>query len=268
MKIGLIGTGNMGGAIMRGYTSAYPGEGANCNIYDVSFEAAQKLQSLTGAHVTQSVSELIKKSDLIIMAIKPYHYSNVLPLIAACDLTDKTIMTIAAGVSISKIQEALGPEVPIVRIMPNTPALVLMGMTAVCSNGKVEPSMFKATLELLSSFGKVIEIENEELIHAVIGASGSSPAYAYMFIDAIAKASVKEGLKYEDALVFAAQSVMGAAKMVLESGVDPVSLREAVCSPNGTTIEAVHKLQENGFENCVEEAVHAACDRSREMTKE
>ena len=268
MKIGLIGTGNMGGAIMRGYTCAYPAEASHCSIYDVSAEAAEKLQSLTGANIAESVQELVHVSDLIIMAIKPYHYDDVLPLIAACDLKDKTIMTIAAGISIAKIQDALGPDVPIVRIMPNTPALVLMGMSAVCSNGKVDPAMYKSTLDVLTSFGKVIEIESEELIHAVIGASGSSRAYAYMFIDALAKASEKEGLKYEDALVCAAQSVMGAAKMVLESGVDPVSLREAVCSPKGTTIEAVHKLQENGFEKCVEEAVHAACDRSREMTKE
>lgn len=106
------------------------------------------------------------------------------------------------------------------------------------------------------------------MVHAVIGASGSSPAYAYMFIDAIAKASQAEGLAYEDALIFAAQSVMGASKMVMESGMDPTALRIAVCSPNGTTIEAVHKLQENGFEQCVGEAVHAAAERSREMSKE
>ena len=268
MKIGLIGTGNMGGAILRGYTSVYPNEAAHCNIYDVSAEAANKLKELTGANIKPSVQELVEASDVIIMAVKPYHYKDVLPLIAECELKAKTIITIAAGVSIAKVEEALGSDVAVVRIMPNTPALVLMGMTAVCNNGKVEKTAYESIMMLLSSFGKVIEIEDEELIHAVIGASGSSPAYTYMFIDAIARASEKEGLKYEDALVSAAQSVMGSAKMVLESGIDPVSLREAVCSPNGTTIEAVHKLQENGFEKCVEEAVHAACERSREMTKE
>lgn len=268
MRIGMIGTGNMGGAIMRGYTAVYPNEVAHCNIYDVSVEAANKLKSLTGVNIKLSVQELVGASDLVILAVKPYHYKDVLPLIAECDLKAKVIMTIAAGVSIAKIEEALGADVPIVRIMPNTPALVLMGMTAVCSNGKVKAETFQSIMELLSSFGKVIEIADEELIHAVIGASGSSPAYGYMFIDAIAKASEKEGLKYEDALVFAAQSIMGAAKMVLESGIDPVALREAVCSPNGTTIEAVYKLQGNGFEACIEEAVHAACERSREMSKE
>lgn len=268
MKIGLIGTGNMGGAILRGYTSAYPERARDCHIYDVNAEAADALKKLTQANVQTSVQALVEASDLVVMAVKPYHYNDVLPLIAACDLKKKTIMSIAAGVEIAKIQEALGADVPIVRIMPNTPALVLMGMTAVFSNGKVEKQTFEDVMDLLASFGKVIEIEDEELIHAVIGASGSSPAYTYMFIDAIARASEKEGLQYEDALVSAAQTVMGAAKMVLESGVDPVALREAVCSPHGTTIEAVHKLQENGFERSVAEAVHAACERSREMTRE
>jgi pyrroline-5-carboxylate reductase len=268
MKIGLIGAGNMGGAMLRGYIAAYPAEACNCAVYDLSPQAAEKIKTATGAVVQPSIAGLAAFSDLIIIAVKPYHYKDVLPLIAACDLEGKTIMTIAAGISIAVVQEALGKEIPIVRIMPNTPALVLMGMTAVCSNGKVQDAVFDDIMSLLSSFGKAIQIESEEQIHAVIGASGSSPAYAYMFIDAIAKASEKEGLKYEDALMFASQSVMGAAKMILETGVDPVALREAVCSPNGTTIEAVHKLQGNGFEDCVGEAVHAAAERSREMTKE
>ena len=268
MKIGLIGTGNMGGAILRGYTSAHPNEAENCYIYDLNAEAAEKLQALTGAAIVGSIAEVVQNADLTIIAVKPYHYDNVLPLIVACDLSEKTIMTIAAGITIDKVEKTLGTETPIIRIMPNTPAGVLAGMTAVWQNGKVDKAVFDSVMELLSSFGKAIEIDDEEQVHAVIGASGSSPAYAYMFIDAIAKASEKEGLRYEDALVFAAQSVMGAAKMVMESGMDPTSLRIAVCSPNGTTSEAVHKLQENGFERNVEEAVHAAAERSREMSQE
>ncbi len=268
MKIGLIGAGNMGGAMLRGYIAAYPAQAGQCAVYDLNSEAAEKIKDITGAMIQPSIQALVDGSDLVIMAVKPYHYKDVLPLIAACDLKGKTIMTIAAGIPIATVQSALGENTPIVRIMPNTPALVLCGMTAVCSNGKVDQSVFQDIMTFLSSFGKAIEIADEELIHAVIGASGSSPAYAYMFIDAIAKASEKEGLNYQDALMFAAQSVMGAAKMVLETGVDPVALRVAVCSPNGTTIEAVHTLQDNGFENCVEEAVHAAAERSREMTRE
>ena len=268
MKIGMIGTGNMGGAILRGYTGAHPDQAGNCFIYDLNADAAKTLQSLTGAVIAASVAQVVQEADLTIIAVKPYHYDDVLPLIAACDLAGKTIMTIAAGITIQRVESVLGSDTPIIRIMPNTPAGVLAGMTAVWKNRKVEPSVFESVMELLSSFGKAIEIDDEEKVHAVIGASGSSPAYADMFIDAIAKASEAEGLRYEDALVFAAQSVMGAAKMVMESGSDPVSLRVAVCSPNGTTIEAVHKLQENGFERCVAEAVHAAAERSREMSQE
>lgn len=268
MKVGLIGTGNMGGAIIRGYTGAHPEEARNCFIYDLNREAAEKLRSLTGAVIVSSISELVQGADLTIIAVKPYHYDDVLPLIGACDLKGKTIMTIAAGIPIARVEKALGKDKPIIRIMPNTPAGVLCGMTAVWRNPNVDPAVFESVMGLLSSFGKAIEIDEEEKIHAVIGASGSSPAYAYMFIDAIAKASQAEGLSYEDALVFAAQSVMGAAKMVMESGSDPTELRIAVCSPNGTTIEAVRKLQSNGFEACIAEAVHAAAERSREMSRE
>lgn len=141
MKIGLIGTGNMGGAIMRGYTSAHPNEVNNCYIYNVHPESANKLKELTGVNIKPSIKELVEASDVIIMAIKPYHYQEILPFLAECELKTKTIMTIAAGISMAKIEEALGSDVAVVRIMPNTPAMVLMGMTAVWNNGKVKKAL-------------------------------------------------------------------------------------------------------------------------------
>lgn len=268
MKIGLIGTGNMGGAILKGYAAAHPERGKQCFVYDVSASAAQALSDATGAVICGSIHELVAQADLTIIAVKPFHYDDVLPDIASCDLSGKTIMSIAAGITIDRLEQALGSDTPIVRIMPNTPAAVQCGMTAVWRNRHVSPDVFGEVMDMLSSFGKAIEFDDEEQIHAVIGAGGSSPAYAYMFIDAIAKASAKEGMSYEDALLFSAQAVMGAAKMVMESGSDPTELRIAVCSPNGTTIEAVQTLQNNGFERCVEEAVQAAARRSREMSLE
>jgi len=268
MKIGLIGTGNMGGAILKGYVAAHPGLGRNCYVYDVNSAAAQTLSGETNAVVAESIEDLTKISDLVIIAVKPFHYDDVLPEIVSCDLTGKTIISIAAGVTIDRLERSLGSETAIVRIMPNTPAAVQCGMTAVWKNKNVNPSDFQEVMQLLHSFGKALEFEDEEQVHAVIGAGGSSPAYAYMFIDAIAKASAQEGMRYEDALLFSAQAVMGAAKMVMESGSDPTALRIAVCSPNGTTIEAVQTLQNNGFEACVAEAVQAAAKRSREMSNE
>lgn len=268
MNIGLIGTGNMGSAILQGYIAAHPNRANQCFIYDVSDEAAKALQERTGAVIVQSVEEVVRRSDATILAVKPFHYDDVLPKISTVDLSGKTLISIAAGITIPRLAQALGEQVAIVRIMPNTPASVGCGMTAVWRNEHVTQEVFEEVMELLASFGKAMEFDDEEQIHAVIGAGGSSPAYAYMFIDAIAKASAEEGMSYEDALLFSAQAVMGAAKMVLESGQDPVSLRIAVCSPKGTTIEAVETLQKNGFEECVAEAVRAAAKRSREMSAE
>jgi len=151
--------------------------------------------------------------------------------------------------------------------MPNTAAMVNEAMVAVCRNNNVGDIEFEEVFKLFKAIGLAEEI-SEDLIHCVIGVSGSSPAYTYMYIDALAKAAVENGMEKKQAIIFAAQAVLGAAKMVLETGIDPVQLRINVCSPGGATIEAVNLLKENGFEKKIKEGFQAAVDKSKLMVKQ
>ena len=173
----------------------------------------------------------------------------------------------AAGVSIDFIENIIGKELVIIRIMPNTPAKVGEAMVAMCRNANVDDDSFGKAKRIFDSIGRAEEVE-EDLIDCVIGVSGSSPAYTYMYIEALVAAAAENGMEPEKARIFAAQSVLGAAKMVLESPESLEQLRINVCSPNGTTIEAVEKLFENGFMDKVKEGFQAAVDRSVEMTAE
>ena len=172
----------------------------------------------------------------------------------------------AAGISIGFIEKFLGEDARIIRIMPNTPAQVGEAMTAVSRNENVDDQIYPAILEIFRGIGKAEDVP-EEQIDCVIGVSGSSPAYTYMYIDALAKAAVKNGMEPKKAREFAAQAVFGAAKMVLESDETPEQLRINVCSPGGTTIEAVKVLEEEGFRAAIMKAAQAAFSKSIELGK-
>lgn len=266
MRIGFIGTGNMGGAIIKGYIAANPREAENVFAFDKDQEKLQQMTAELGLRPCQSIEQLVKSSDTVIIAVKPNVYEMVLPEIEA-SLTDmQIVVSMAAGISIQFMESFLGNQAKIIRIMPNTPAMVKESMTAVCKNGNVTDKEFFPVFEIFKVIGRA-EIVSEDLIHTIIGVSGSSPAYAYMFIEALIDGGVKNGMTKEQATVFAAQSVLGAAKMVLETDVDPVQLRINVCSPGGTTIEAVNTLQNNGFHDNVIDAMEAAIEKSKIMTR-
>ena len=287
MNIGCIGAGNMGGAIINGYinkkrelyssedNNLKQGEGVktfnsdeNSNIYvfDRDVEKVRNMQTELGINVCESAREIVSKCQIIFLAVKPNVCSEVLKEIEDGFLIDKILVSMAAGITMEFIQKHFRNPVKIVRIMPNTPALVGESMTAVCQGSEVNDEELFEVLEILNSIGRTM-IVNEEDIHAVIGVSGSSPAYVYMFIDAIARAGAKKGLDYDNALILAAQSVLGAAKMVLETGREPEDLVDMVCSPNGTTIEAVNVLRSNGFTERVAEGVFAATEKSIKMSE-
>ena len=177
---------------------------------------------------------------------------------------DQLVITIAPGKTLSWLEAQFGKKVKIVRTMPNTPALVGEGMTAACVNQYVTEEEKEYALRILSSFGKV-ELVPEHLIDAVVVVSGSAPAYVFMFIEAMADAAVAEGMPRAQAYAFAAQAVYGSAKMVLETGKHPGELKDMVCSPAGTTIEAVRVLEEKGFRSAVIEAMRACADVSRSL---
>lgn len=268
MRIGFIGIGNMGGAILSGYAQAEASKNHQLLAFDMNEELCDKTKkAIPKLELCESGSALCKEADIIILGVKPQVIEGVLEEIADIYDTGKTIISMAAGVDMAVIEKYLGSDAKIIRIMPNTPAKVGEAMIAVCRNANTEPEVFDAAMEIFSSIGKAEEVD-EGLIDCVIGVSGSSPAYTYMYIEALTDAAENNGMDRAKARVFAAQAVLGAAKMVLESPETLEQLRINVCSPNGTTIEAVNKLFDNGFMENVKEGFQAAVDRSIEMAEE
>lgn len=266
MKIGFIGAGNMGGAILRGYVPYAEKAGDELSVYVPTEEKLNSICKETGAAKCSGINDLVRSNDVIIIGVKPNMFEEVLPQVAGEYNTDKVVVSMAAGVTIEFIEGYLGKDAKIVRIMPNTPAQVRAAMIAVCRNANVDDATFEDVKVIFDSIGKAEEVD-EDLIHCVIGVSGSSPAYTFMYIDALMDAAVKNGMDRKKARVFAAQSVLGAAKMVLKTDIDPEQLCINVCSPGGTTIEAVESLKADGFEESIEKAFQAAVDKSKDMSK-
>ena len=255
MKLGFIGTGNMAGAIMGGIIKKgiiAPEEIIGSDIMEAGRERAKKEH---GIHVTADNIEVTQKAEVLVLSVKPQFYAQTIAEIKDAVREDQLIITIAPGKTLAWLEEQFGKKVKIVRTMPNTPALVGEGMTAACPNDAVTVEEKNYALELLSSFGKV-EIVPEHLIDAVVAVSGSSPAYIFMMIEAMPR---------PQAYQFAAQAVLGSAKMVLETGKHPGELKDMVCSPAGTTIEAVRVLEKFGLRSAVIEAEKVCADMSRNM---
>lgn len=268
MKIGFIGAGNMGGAILKGYARIAAEKGDRILVYTRTESVRKGLESeFSAVTACGSNRELARESDLIFLGVKPNSFDALLSEIGEECTKEKLIVSMAAGISLAFIEARLGSDRPVIRIMPNTPAQVGEAMISVSRNSNVDDKSFDAVLEILQAIGTAEEVD-EDLIHCVIGVSGSSPAYTYMYIDALAQAAEDNGMEPEKARIFAAQSVLGAAKMVLENpDISVEQLRINVCSPGGTTIEAVNKLLENGFEEKVKEGFQAAVEKSKTMTK-
>lgn len=266
MKVGFIGAGNMGGAILRGYAPTAKKQNNEITVYVPSADKRKKIALECNVSESDSIASLVQKCDTVIVGVKPNTFPEVMPQIAEAFSNEKLLISMAAGITIDYIQKYLGENAKIIRIMPNTPAQVGEAMIAACRNKNVDDKLFDQAFEIFKAIGKAEEV-SEELIHCVIGVSGSSPAYTFMYIESLIDAAVKNGLSPEKAKVFAAQSVLGAAKMVLETDVTPEQLRINVCSPGGTTIEAVNSLFDNDFPKIVSDAFQAAVDKSVKMSE-
>jgi pyrroline-5-carboxylate reductase len=262
MKIGFIGAGNMGYAMIKGAQTIFQ----NAIVYtDVSNERCEYVKAKTGIEYLESNQDVIDHSDIIVLAIKPQYYTSVLMDITIS--SDKIIISIAPGMTIEFVNAFINGNPKIVRAMPNTPALIGEGMSSVSFGDYVfSDEEKKIIMDLFSSFGKAAELP-EKLMDAVVPLSGSSPAYVYMFIEAMADAAVVQGMPRETAYEMAAQSVLGAAKMVLETKEHPGILKDQVCSPGGTTIAAVRSLEENGFRSAVIEAMMTCYDKTLSFKK-
>lgn len=260
-KIGIIGVGNMGGAIATALCK---------NKYDLilsnhSKKNLEKFEDFENVKTTTSNIEVVKEAHYIILAVKPNMYKKVIDEIKEFLSEDKVFISIAAGFTIKSLEELL-PSRKIVMTMPNTPAMVEEATTAICPNSLIEEKEVKDVVEIFSSFG-IAQVLDEMYFPAFSGSCGCLPAYVYMFIEASADAAVLNGMKRQDAYKFIAQSVMGSAKMVLETNKHPGELKDMVTSPGGTTIEGVRALEDKGFRSSVMAAIDASVKKSMNMGK-
>lgn len=265
-KIGFIGSGNMGQAMIGGIIRAGLVPAENIVVYDPDEAKLKALEAELGISIVNAATTLAAESDLIVLAVKPDIYPVVLREIAGSIKVGAITVTIAPGRSLAEVGGILGTNAKVVRTMPNTPALVGEGMTAYCANEAVSVEELAEVKAVLECFGQAEQIP-EKLMDAVVGISGSSPAYVFMFIEALADAGVKGGIPRDKAYRFAAQSVLGSAKMVMETGKHPGALKDMVCSPGGTTIEAVSVLEQEGLRSAVIKAVDACIGKAVKLGK-
>lgn len=263
-KIGLIGCGNMGTAILQGITAS---EKARPQDIMVSCRTASTLaekQITFGVQTTTDNRAVAEFADLLFLAVKPQFYAEVIAEIRDAVTERELILSIAPGKTLAWLTEQFGKTVKVIRAMPNTPAMVGSGMMGMCAGTAVTQEELARVRDVCSGFSET-ETVPEHLMDVVTAVSGSSPAYVFMFIEAMADAAVAGGMPRPQAYKFAAQAVLGSARMVLELGMHPGELKDMVCSPGGTTIQAVRVLEEKGMRSGVFEAMMRCLDIARGM---
>ena len=264
MKLGFIGTGNMATAMMGGIIENHIASPEEIIGADPFAPGRERVKEKYGIRVTADDNEVVKNAEVVILSVKPQFYADVIAGIRD-DVTDShLIITIAPGKTLSWLADQFQKPVKIVRTMPNTPAMVGEGMTGACKNAYVTDEDMEKALSILNGFGKA-ELIPEHMMDAVVAISGSSPAYVFVMIEAMADAAVSGGIPRSQAYKFAAQAVLGSAKMVLETGKHPGELKDMVCSPAGTTIEAVRVLEEKGFRSAIIEAMKKCEEISKSL---
>jgi len=264
-KIGFIGAGNMSSTIARGLIKNF--EDINNLIYitNRSREKAERLCNEVSIHLCESNIDLVKTCDVIFLGIKPDMYGRVLKEISPYVTDEKLIISLAAGITIDNVEGYFKRSMKIIRIMPNIAVTVGEGMIALSTSKSVTTDETDLTINLLSSIGRVDKIE-EYMIDAVTTISGCSPAFIAMFVEALADGSVLQGMPRDKAYIYAAQTLVGTGKMMLEKGIHPGALKDIVSSPGGVTIEGVYTLEKRGFRSILMEAVEA-CERKIKLLK-
>ena len=258
--LGFIGAGNMGGALIRGIVSKGLCNPKEIFVYDVSTERMKGLERDTGINIASSGEELAKKVDTVLLAVKPNNVMEVLAELGEL-LKARLLMSIAAGVRLQQYLDVLGEDARVVRVMPNTPALVLKGTSAISPSRACSADDIALAKHIFDAVGLCLEVE-ERLMDAVTGLSGSGPAFCFMFIEAMADGGVRAGLPRDIALKLAASTLAGSAELVLRTGKHPGELKDMVASPAGTTIEGISVLEGLGLRSAVMEAVFAAFKKS------
>ncbi|MCI7813576.1 MAG: pyrroline-5-carboxylate reductase [Lachnospiraceae bacterium] len=262
MKVGFIGGGNMASAMIGGILNQKIVCADEVIASTKTEKSRQRVEEMYHIRTTLDNIEVAQHCDILVLAVKPKFYAEVIRQIKDVVTDAQIVVSIAPGKTLGWLEGLFEKPVKIVRCMPNTPALVGEGMTGVCSNGLVTEQEMKTICMILEGCGKV-EIVEESLMDAVVSVSGSSPAYVFLFIEAMADAAVADGMPRAQAYRMAAQAVLGSAKMVLETGKHPGELKDMVCSPGGTTIEAVRVLEAKGMRSAVMEAMKACTEKAK-----
>ena len=263
-RLSFLGGGNMAEALIRGVLEANLVEPSQITVSDVVEERLRHLEGKYGVSTLRRNDEAARGRDIVILAVKPQSVREVLEEIRGVVGSSTLVISIAAGFPLSAMQEGLARGMKLIRVMPNTGALVLEGAAALCATREVTPEEMAMARRLFEAVGRAMVV-GEELMDAATGLCGSGPAYVFIFIEALADAGVKQGLSREAALTLSAQTVLGAAKMVLELGRHPAQLKDMVTSPGGTTAAGIHALEQGGFRAAAMNAVEAATRRSREL---
>jgi pyrroline-5-carboxylate reductase len=265
-KIAFLGGGNMGEALIKGILASGTAKPEQLIVNDVSSERLEHLKKTYGILIEKSTKDAAAAAEIILLCVKPQIIDLVLSKLGTVADSGKLVISIAAGVTIARIEKMLSAGPRVVRVMPNTPALVLAGAAGVAAGSKATESDLALVQQIFGAVGRSVIVE-EKLMDAVTGLSGSGPAYVFLIIDALSDAGVKAGLPRPLALELAAQTVYGSAKMVLETGEHPAKLRDMVTSPGGTTIEGLHALEKGKLRATLMNAVEAATARSKELGK-
>lgn len=264
LTVGFIGCGNMAiamiGGIVRNNDKEYNIIASNHTI-DKLLKAKQEYN----IGISQDNREIAKESDIIILAVKPKFYRKVIEEIKECIKPECIIVSITIGYTLENLQEFFSNKgIKIIRAMPNTPCMIGEGMTALCKNNYVKDEEFRIVCDIFDNFSRTAVLD-EDIFGSVVAVSGSAPAYIYMFIEALADGAVLQGMPRELAYKFASQTVLGSAKMVLETNTHPAILKDNVCSPAGSTIEAVKVLEEKGFRGNIIQAMTACAEKSKKI---
>lgn len=263
-RVGFLGSGNMGEAMIRGLVQAGVVPADSILASDSQRERLKHITTQYGIRGVAGNVELVRESGVVVLAVKPQIMASVLGEIASAVDEKKLLVSVAAGVATTTIRSQLGRSVRLIRVMPNTPALVLEGVTAIARAEGLAPGDLEAAQELFGAVGKTVLLD-EDALDAVTGLSGSGPAYIAIVIESLADGGVKMGLDRATAMTLAAQTVLGSAKLILETGAHPGQLKDMVSSPGGTTIAGIAALEEGGVRRTFISAVERATLRSREL---
>ena len=265
--IGFIGSGNMGEALISGLIGSGSAKPENIICSDIRQEPLERLAKTYEIKTTTNNKEVITSSDIIIYAVKPQIIASVLTETAGLLDMSKLVISIAAGVPLAAIESCLNKTLRLIRVMPNVAVSVKEGATAIAAGSHALKEDVDLTMEIFNSVGKCVFLKENNLMDAVTGLSGSGPAYIFLIIDALSDAGVKMGLSRQDSQLLSTQTVLGAAKLVLETKTHPAELKDTVTSPGGTSIAGLHTLEKGGLRTTLIEAVETATQRSIELGK-